>query len=97
MPRGAPEGNQYARKTERRRGISVSYYLKADLYELLKECLDFEAGNPVDEEVVRKRVNALTEQAVQREIRLLFARFQAAHPELSSMDADVSVKMKDAL
>ncbi|HZU00830.1 MAG TPA: hypothetical protein VFA10_14280 [Ktedonobacteraceae bacterium] len=75
MPKGAPQGNQYACKATRRRGLTISYYLRADLYEFLKECLQFETGDD-SEEAVRKRVNELTEKAVNEEFRRVFALYK---------------------
>ncbi len=76
MPRGAPQGNQYAKKAKRRQGLSISFYLRADLYEFLKECLQFEIGDD-SEEAIRKRVNSLTETAINGEMRRIFSLFKA--------------------
>ncbi len=73
--KGAPQGNQYAKKAHRRQGITVSFYLRADLYEFLKECLAFESGDDSDE-AVRKRVNALTEVAINEEMARIFALYK---------------------
>ncbi len=80
MPRGAPAGNQYAKKSTKRQGLSISYYLRADLYEFLKECLKFEIGDD-SEEAVRKRVNELTEKAVNEEFRRIFALYKLSKGE----------------
>jgi len=78
--KGAPQGNQYARKATRRRGLTVSYYLRADLYEFLKECLRFEIGDD-SEEAVRTRVNGLTEKAVNAEFRRIFTLYKMSKRE----------------
>lgn len=77
MPRGAPQGNQYARKATKRRGLTVSHYIRADVYEFLKECLNFEVGDS-SEETVRKRVSELIEQAINEDLRRMFALYKAS-------------------
>lgn len=74
MPKGAPKGNQYARKATRRRGLTVSYYVSADILEFLRECLDFEIGKS-DDEAVRERVHALTKDAIGAEMRRVMSLY----------------------
>lgn len=78
MPKGAPKGNQYARKATRRRGLTVSHYIRADLLETFRECLDFEIGKS-DDESVRHRMKTLIDEAISQEMKRVFALYAQAH------------------
>jgi hypothetical protein len=95
MPRGAPVGNQYAKKAQKRQGITISYYLRADLYEFLKECLKFELGDD-SEEAVRKRVNELTEQALNEEFRRIFTLYKLSKEKQAPTESPQNVSPADS-
>lgn len=73
MPRGAPKGNQYAKKEKPERGISFSYYINAYDYEFLQQSVRYDGQEPTDENV-RARAKELTEKAIGQEVRRVFAR-----------------------
>jgi hypothetical protein len=80
MPRGAPKGNQYAKKVKREQGITFSYYLDAYEYEFLQKSVEYD-GNPPTDANVRKKAKALAKGAIRQDMTETFVRFKAEHPE----------------
>ncbi len=78
MPRGAPKGNQYAKKAEgeHKEGISVSYYLDAYEYEFLQKSVEYDGDKPTDAKV-RRKVKKLTKAAITEEMARVFAQYKA--------------------
>jgi len=73
--RGAPCGNQYARKAERNRGITFSYYLDVYEYEFLQKSVEYDGLEPTDENV-RKKAKALTKEALKDHMSYVFERYK---------------------
>lgn len=73
--KGAPKGNQYARKAERERGISLSYYLDAYEYEFLQKAVEYDGNEPTVEEV-RKKAKSLLKKAISQEAARVFDRYR---------------------
>lgn len=72
MPRGAPKGNQYAKKDKAERGITFSYYLDAYEYEFLQASVRLDGNEPTDANV-RKKAKALTKDALTQEMKRIFS------------------------
>lgn len=78
--KGAPKGNQYAKKSQRDRGISVSLYLNAYDYEVLQKFVAYDGREPTIANV-RKKVKELVSEALGREVRRTFARYAQEQKE----------------
>ncbi len=76
--KGAPKGNQYARKVMRNRGITFSYYLDVYEYDFLKQSVRFDGLEPTDENV-RVKAKALTKEALKEHMAYVFERYKQAH------------------
>jgi hypothetical protein len=75
MPRGAPQGNQYAKKAESNQGITFSYYLDAYEYEFLQKSVEYDGKEPTDKNV-RAKAKALTKDALTSEMQRVFLRYK---------------------
>ncbi len=73
--RGAPRGNQYAKKAERERGITFSYYLDAYEYEFLQQSVQYDGKEPTDANV-RAKAKALAKEAIRQDMIATFARYK---------------------
>lgn len=84
MPRGAPKGNQYAKKAEgeSKEGIPVSYWLDAYEYEFLQKSVEYDGDKPTDANV-RRKAKKLLKAALNEEMARVFARYKQ---ELGHLD-----------
>lgn len=78
--KGAPRGNQNARKDESERGINVSLYLGSRELDTLRLSLQYEQKEPTTANV-RAKVRKLAQDAISTEVRRTFARFAREHGE----------------
>lgn len=76
--KGAPKGNQYAKKGVAERGITFSYYLDVYEYDLLKQSLIYEGKEPTIENI-RAKAKQLTKAAINEEMQRVFARYKQEH------------------
>lgn len=80
--KGAPQGNQYAKKAERERGITFSYYLDAYEYEFLQKSVEYDGKEPTDANV-RAKAKALTKEAIRQDMIATFARYRREKSTIS--------------
>jgi hypothetical protein len=78
MPRGAPQGNQYAKKARHERGITFSYYLDVYEYDFLKKSVEYDGNEPTDENI-RAKVKKLTKEAIRQDMIATFAHYKQDH------------------
>ena len=80
MNRGAPKGNQYAKKAKKKQGISFSYYLNAYEYEFIQQSVRYDGEEPTDANV-RAKAKSLSRRAIAQELQRVFVRYASEHPE----------------
>ena len=73
MPRGAPKGNQYARKdaSKKREGSSVTLYLDGYTTEFLQAACKLDGQEPTLDNA-RKRAKTLAKKAIDADVRRTF-------------------------
>lgn len=81
--KGAPKGNQYAKK-EAERGISFSYYLDSYEFDFLKQSVLYDGKEP-NVKNVRAKAKQLTREAMNKEMHRTFARYASERQKEEAM------------
>ena len=71
MPRGAPKGNQYAKKEQSERGDSISLYLDSYTMEFLQAACELD-GKPPTRANAKERAKNLAKEAITADVRKTF-------------------------
>lgn len=83
---GAPKGNQNAAKGQRRQGLTMSLYIKADDYEHLQDLIEYADGSR-EKKVFLAHMNKVFDDAIGAEMRRLMAIY--ARDNLPRIEAEM--------
>jgi len=79
MGRGAPQGNQYAKKAagESKRGVTLSFTHYLDSYELefLQKSIELD-GDEVTPDTMRKKLRQFLKKSIEQEMGRVFALYR---------------------
>ena len=75
MSRGAPKGNKYAKKDQKREGESISLYLDAYTMEFLQAACKLDGQEPTIANA-RKRAKVIAKKAIDQDMRRTFVNPQ---------------------